>query len=231
MPKFSPKCGKEWDRTDWGGGRNPKNWGVETNMIGPNGKPVHGPNGVVLKQKVRMCDGQFADGSAQSLYYPEGHGLAGVFKGIGVILEERRFDRATKIRAECPKFQCERGVFQCCCWRMLYNEPDFVGVKSLLEIACEARGYCTIFFPKFHCELNFIEQCWGYSKRIYCQYPPSSKESNLEHNVLDSLNTILIVVICWCVSKLSSITCLILIYSTIGSLLEHSILWTHIEKG
>jgi hypothetical protein len=41
-----------------------KNWGVETNMLGPDGKPVHGPNGVVLKQKVQMCDGQFADGSA-----------------------------------------------------------------------------------------------------------------------------------------------------------------------
>jgi hypothetical protein len=114
---------------------------------------------------------------------------------------------------------------------MLYNEPNFVGVKSLLEIACEARGYHTIFFPKFHCELNVIEQCWGYSKWIYRQYPPSSKESDLERNVLDSLNAILIVVICRCVPKLSSMTCLILIYSTIGSPLEHSVLWTHIEKG
>jgi hypothetical protein len=53
------------------------------NMIGPDGKLVHGPNGAVLKQKVRMCDGQFSDGSAQSLYYLEGHGLAGVFQGNG----------------------------------------------------------------------------------------------------------------------------------------------------
>jgi hypothetical protein len=107
MPKFPPKCRKEWDGTNWGGGQNPKNWGVEMNVIGPDGKPVHGPNGVVLKQKVWMCNRQFADGSAQSLYYPEGYGLAGVFKGMGVILEEHGFDRATKICAECPKFQCE----------------------------------------------------------------------------------------------------------------------------
>jgi hypothetical protein len=35
-----------------------------------------------------MGDGKFADGSPQSLYYPEGHKHAGVFKGMGVILEE-----------------------------------------------------------------------------------------------------------------------------------------------
>jgi hypothetical protein len=40
---------------------------------------------------------------------------------------------------------------------MFYNEPDFVNVKSLLEIACEARGFRAVFFLKFHCELNFIE--------------------------------------------------------------------------
>jgi hypothetical protein len=50
------------------------------------------------------------------------------------------------------------------------------------------------------------------------------------HNVLDLLNAILSVVIHRCVSELSLITCLILIYSTIGSPLEHSVLWTH-RKG
>ena len=156
------------------------------NVIGADGKPVHGPNGVVLKQKLPMCDRRYADGSAQSLYYPEGHELAGVFKGMGLILEERGFEGTLKIRAECPKFKCEKGAFQCCCRCMLYNEPNFVGVKSLLEIVCEAHGYQAIFFPKFHCELNFIEQCWGYSKRIYREYPPSSKEVDLEWNVLAS---------------------------------------------
>ncbi|OAX30645.1 hypothetical protein K503DRAFT_751027, partial [Rhizopogon vinicolor AM-OR11-026] len=111
MPKFSPKHGDKWDGTDWGERRQPKNWGVE----------------------VPMGDGTFADGSPQSLYYPEGHERAGVCKGMGVILEERGYEGALKIRAECPKFQCEKGATRCCCRRMLYNEPDFVGVKSLLE--------------------------------------------------------------------------------------------------
>ena len=35
MPKFTPKLGK--------------NWGVQTNVIGVDGKPVYGPDGKLLK--------------------------------------------------------------------------------------------------------------------------------------------------------------------------------------
>jgi hypothetical protein len=190
MPKFSPRHGSEWDGTDWGTGRKLKNWGVDVNVVDANGKSVHRPDGAVLKHKVRMSPEKYADGTPQSLYYDEGHEHAGVFKGMGVILEEHGFEGALKIRAECPKFQCERGAVRCCCRRMLYDEPDFIGVESLLEIACKARGFCAIFFLKFHCELNFIEQCWGYSKCIYQQFPVSSKEADLEWNVLKTLAAI-----------------------------------------
>ncbi|KIK96560.1 hypothetical protein PAXRUDRAFT_825838 [Paxillus rubicundulus Ve08.2h10] len=47
---------------------------------------------------------------------------------------------------------------------MLYNEPDFVNVKSMLELACASEGVHVLFLLKFHCELNFIEQCWGHTK-------------------------------------------------------------------
>src|SRR5712671_1046744 len=51
MPKFTCKEGT--------------NWGPEMNAIGANGKPVHGPDGRVVKVKIRMANATFADGTAQ----------------------------------------------------------------------------------------------------------------------------------------------------------------------
>jgi len=59
MPKFTPKEGT--------------NWGVKTNVIGADGKPVYGLDGKLLKTTVRMADGKFADGTPQEFYYPVGH--------------------------------------------------------------------------------------------------------------------------------------------------------------
>ncbi|KAG1829910.1 hypothetical protein F4604DRAFT_1868693, partial [Suillus subluteus] len=39
----------------------------------------------------------------------------------------------------------------CCCRRVLYNQPDFVAVESNLERICKARGFSVLFLPKFHC--------------------------------------------------------------------------------
>lgn len=40
------------------------NWGLETNLIGKNGKTVHTSNGKVVKIKIPMVDAGFSDGSA-----------------------------------------------------------------------------------------------------------------------------------------------------------------------
>jgi hypothetical protein len=114
---------------------------VLRNVISSDGKPVYTPDGKIKMETVQMRDGSFADGSPQSLYFPPDHPRAGIFKGMAIILKERGYRR------------------------MLYNKPDFVGVESLLETHCKSRGYGVIFLPKFHCELNFIEQCWGYASR------------------------------------------------------------------
>ncbi|KDQ11231.1 hypothetical protein BOTBODRAFT_162994 [Botryobasidium botryosum FD-172 SS1] len=198
MPRNPPKYGREWDGSDFGTGKRPKNWGIEVNVTDKDGKPVYAADGTLLKKKIKMGDGEFLDGSPQSFYFPDGHELAGVFKGMATILEERGYstinEKGKKLRAECKGFKCAKPppgeVARCCCRRILYNEPDFVGVESLLEAACKARGFRAIFFPKFHCELNFIEQCWGYSKRVYREFPPSSTEEDLERNVLAALEAI-----------------------------------------
>ncbi|KIK80836.1 hypothetical protein PAXRUDRAFT_63299, partial [Paxillus rubicundulus Ve08.2h10] len=43
---------------------------------------------------------------------------------------------------------------------------------------------------KFHCELNFIEQCWGCAKCIYWQFHTSTKEADLEQNVCKGLGSV-----------------------------------------
>ena len=155
--------------------------------------------------KVHMRDGQFPDGTPQALYYPDGHPEAGSFKGMRQLILERNAKGAklpdpTKLKAQCKKFDCELGRIDCCCRRILYNQPDFTNQKSILEEVCESRGYGVIFSPKYHCELSFIEQCWGYAKRIYREFPVSSNEADLERNAITALDSVPLVSMKRCVT-------------------------------
>jgi len=40
-------------------------------------------------------------------------------------------------------------------------EPDFLEQKEWLTEEIEMLGHKIIFYPKYHCELNFIENIWG----------------------------------------------------------------------
>jgi hypothetical protein len=177
MPKNIPKEGT--------------NWGVEvTKRDSTTGKIIYRADGSPEKIKIRMRDTTLPDGTLQSLYFPEGHPRAGVFKGMAVILQERGLGDMSKVRAECSKFQCEAGATNCCCRRILYNQPDFVNAEPILQTVCNARGFRILLLPKFHCELNFIEQCWGRAKSIYRTYPESSREDRLEANTVSALESI-----------------------------------------
>jgi len=117
--------------------------------------------------------------------------LAGQFKGMVRILEERGFNMDHK-KAQCgSKFtDCDPEKPNCCCRRILFNEPDFREVESILASDAKENGYQIVFLPKFHCELNPIEQCWGYAKRRYRLLPPSSSEGDLQKNVVACLDEI-----------------------------------------
>ena len=106
------------------------------------------------------------------------------------ILWEQGFEAESKLQAECGGFCCPPGEIACCCHRFLYNQPDFKRVESLLETTCHAKGIQVLFLPKFHCELNFNEQVWGHAKCVYREFPPSSKESDLEKNVINALDSV-----------------------------------------
>ncbi|EKM75371.1 hypothetical protein AGABI1DRAFT_132271 [Agaricus bisporus var. burnettii JB137-S8] len=163
------------------GVRRKGNWGVDVVVLDEHGKAVYNPDGSKKTRFQQMDNGVLSDGSPQSFYFEEGP-HKGVFKGMKTILNERGIHTQGK-RAQCPDFTsgCQKNnQADCCCRRILYNQPDFVSGKSRLEEECEQRGFPILILPKFHCELNFIEQCWGFSKRVYRQYPLVKTETEME---------------------------------------------------
>jgi len=85
---------------------------------------------------------------------------------------------------------CSPGQTDCCCHWILFNQPDFVGQKSKLKELVKLCGYQMIFYLKFHYKVSFIEQCWGFAKRVYCEFPTSSAEADLERNDILALNAV-----------------------------------------
>jgi hypothetical protein len=173
------------------------NFMVEVNDLDHNGKAQYAPNGKFLKKKIPIGNGKLPNGDEQAFYYPNDptHPYAGQFKGMATILEECGFTEARKWKAQCGKkfSDCRAGEADCCCHQKLFNQPDFVGVESILETEAREKGYKVLFLPKFHCELNFIEQCWGASKRAYRLKPASSSEADLEMNMVSCLDEVSVI--------------------------------------
>jgi transposase len=68
---------------------------------------------------------------------------------------------------------CVDGVEDCCGRRILELQPDFREQKGMVEEEVTRCGHLVMFYPKFHCELNWIEYFWGDGKRrtrLYFQW-------------------------------------------------------------
>jgi hypothetical protein len=179
--------------------KKPSNsFGMPTPVLDDKGQPIFDEKGKKKLEKISVQNGRFADGTEQDFYFPDDHPkYPGWFKGMANILEERGITTAWSMSYQCPGFKCPEPSnpdTRCCCRRALYNQPDFIDVKSAVAEACERRGFIVLFLPKFHPELNFIEQCWGYAKRVYRQYPLSKSEDELVSNVDQALDSIPLVV-------------------------------------
>ena len=90
--------------------------------------------------------------------------MPGWFKGMEAIICERGLWLADGLLTQCTNFHCPPGRTDCCCQRLLFMQPDFQDQKSLLQEHIERSGHLCDFYPKYHCELNFIEQILGSCK-------------------------------------------------------------------
>ncbi|RPB00963.1 hypothetical protein L873DRAFT_1638417, partial [Choiromyces venosus 120613-1] len=61
----------------------------------------------------------------------------------------------------------------CCAWTLLSLQPDFQNQRSKLEEVINNQGHLALLYPKFHCELNWIEYYWCAAKwftQKHCNY-------------------------------------------------------------
>ncbi|KAJ7116133.1 hypothetical protein C8R43DRAFT_1137998 [Mycena crocata] len=144
-----------------------------------------------LLEGVRMRNGTMPNGESQSFYHPDNHPtMPGWFKGMEQIIRERGLWPEGGLLAQCPGFKCEAGKTDCCCRRVLFSQPDFVNQKSALEELVESRGHICDFYPKYHCELNFIEMYWGAAKFRYRTTGRTSNIEEMEKNVISCLDDV-----------------------------------------
>jgi hypothetical protein len=123
-----------------------------------------GKNTPTLRNGWYIVDGQRVEFNMQNEH--------GIQKGLKSILQDRQkwspdlkleckdhieADAAAAARGELPSSSC-------CARRRVANEPDFLAQREWLREVVEDKGHCVLYFPKFHCELNYIEMVWAYVK-------------------------------------------------------------------
>jgi hypothetical protein len=134
------------------------------------------------------------DNTPQNFYFTDDHPtMPEWFKGMEVIICEWGLWPQKGLNAQCEGFKCEAGKTDCCCRRLLFTQPDFENQKSHLEEFITTQGHICDFYPKYHCELNFIEQYWGAAKLIYRTSPKTKDMKEMEENVKNALDNVPIV--------------------------------------
>ncbi|KIJ50097.1 hypothetical protein M422DRAFT_245900 [Sphaerobolus stellatus SS14] len=143
------------------------------------------------KNGLQMRNGTLPDGSSQNFYFPDNHTIMpGWFKGMEVIIKERGLWPEGGLNAQCQGFKCLPGKISCCCRSLLFTQPDFQNQKSQLEEYITSQGHICDFYPKFHCELKFIEQYWGAVKWRYRSTPKTTDINEMEKNVIACLDDV-----------------------------------------
>lgn len=159
---------------------------VDRMNLTPGGKQSRMRNGFIYDQN-----------RSQSMVFPIDHPdvtLKGKPKGIKQVLLERDLWPANNWRTdghafllECPRSHGRSGCSKelpggCCARSLLSMQKDFRDQKGRVQEEVEGAGHVVIFYPKFHCELNFIEHFWCYAKwwiRDHCEYSIGGLRENI----------------------------------------------------
>jgi len=110
----------------------------------------------------KMRDGWFLRGGEKVLQKMVDE--KGEPKGIKKVLQERGLWPEGKFVLDC-KEGCTQGSTSCCARKTMASQSDFQSQRSALEDLVLGRGHVVEFYPKFHCETNYIERFWGEAKR------------------------------------------------------------------
>jgi hypothetical protein len=86
----------------------------------------------------------------------------------------------------------QAGQPSCCCHHFFFIQPNFVSQKPLLQEHIKSCGHLCDFYPKYHCELNFIEQYWGAAKLCFRIAGWARTLVEMERKMLVCLDNILI---------------------------------------
>jgi hypothetical protein len=110
----------------------------------------------------------------QSFYFPNDHPtMPGWFKRMEEIIHKHGLWPEDGLPTEYPGFKCPvpeatDGEASCCYQRVLFNQDDFILQKPQLQELIKSHKHLCDFYPKYHCELNFIEQYWGVANLCFC---------------------------------------------------------------
>src|SRR5712671_564784 len=138
-----------------------------------------------------MRNGKLPTGESQPFYFPLDHPMMpSWFKGMETIICKCGLWPAGGLLAQYPNFYCPPGRIDCCyCW-LLFLQPDFVEQKPLLQEFIKRHSHLCDFYPKYHCEINFIKQYWGVAKLRFRVMGRAATIQELEKKVVASLDDI-----------------------------------------
>ena len=139
-----------------------------------------------------MRSGMLPNGQPQAFYFPEDYpSMPSWFKGMEIIIRECGLWLGNSdLLAQCPGFHCPPGHADCCCQCILFLQPDFMSQKPQLQELIESCGHLCKFYPKYHCELNFIKQYWGAAKLQFHMVGHTATMDEMEQKIINCLDDI-----------------------------------------